>query len=67
MEAFALWTNWKSLFCVGANEVKCLNGLKVLAMLWIIVGHYFNICCLEKVASPEGVPSLFKMLWVMFP
>jgi hypothetical protein len=42
---FSLYTNGKKLLgthCENDN-LKCLNGIRVLTMVWVIVGHLFII------------------------
>ncbi|KXZ75923.1 hypothetical protein TcasGA2_TC031628 [Tribolium castaneum] len=40
--AFSFYTNGKKLFRLGnAQELPCLNGIKALSMLWVVLGHVY--------------------------
>lgn len=43
--AFSLWTNSKKLFSVNrkSNQLHCLNGLKSLSMIWIVMAHAYIV------------------------
>ncbi|VEN59111.1 unnamed protein product [Callosobruchus maculatus] len=43
--AFSMYTNWKKIFSTKKteNNLTCLNGLRVISMMWIILGHLYGI------------------------
>ncbi|RZC34741.1 hypothetical protein BDFB_003316, partial [Asbolus verrucosus] len=48
---FSLYTNTKSLLSIKCSQdsLTCLNGIKVLSIMWIIIGHIFVF----KLVSPN--------------
>ncbi|XP_050297632.1 nose resistant to fluoxetine protein 6-like [Anthonomus grandis grandis] len=49
VKAFSMYTNGKKLFRSGKSEspdhsyIDCLAGIKVLSMLWVLIGHTFSL------------------------
>ncbi|KAJ8950673.1 hypothetical protein NQ314_007803 [Rhamnusium bicolor] len=43
--AFSVHRNGRKLFKIRKNsdELSCLNGIKLLSMFWVIIGHIFTI------------------------
>jgi hypothetical protein len=42
MIAFSMYTNGKKLFRLGnSQQLECLNGIKALSMLWVVLGHVY--------------------------
>jgi peptidoglycan/LPS O-acetylase OafA/YrhL len=40
--AFSMYTNGKKLFRLGnSQQLECLNGIKALSMLWVVLGHVY--------------------------
>ncbi|KAK9886947.1 hypothetical protein WA026_019204 [Henosepilachna vigintioctopunctata] len=56
----SLRRNIQKLFAtnVGSDNIACINGLKVLSMLWVIIGHRFLIN-----AVTPNVNSLYLFEW----
>lgn len=42
---FSVYTNSRGLFAVrkSSNPLECLNGIRVLSMLWIMLLHTFTV------------------------
>ncbi|KAJ8956800.1 hypothetical protein NQ318_014214, partial [Aromia moschata] len=47
--AFSAYSNGKKLFSITNNstELSCLNGIRVLSMIWVVVGHMFMMMILS--------------------
>jgi hypothetical protein len=44
LKAFSLGDNFEKLMSTQTNqELSCLNGLRVLTIVWIIIGHTIGI------------------------
>jgi hypothetical protein len=41
VRSFALQETWPKLFAAEANVTSALNGVRVLSMVWIVLGHSF--------------------------
>ncbi|XP_053612592.1 O-acyltransferase like protein-like [Plodia interpunctella] len=64
--SFSIYTNAKRLTSFPSNSIQCLDGIRTLAMLWVIVGHAF--------ASENFIINLWdvanwiasaKSIWIM--
>ncbi|KAL3266699.1 hypothetical protein HHI36_010861 [Cryptolaemus montrouzieri] len=56
----SLRTNVKKLFSteIGEDNIPCINGLKVLSMLWVLIGHRFLVNALTP-----NINSLYLFEW----
>lgn len=58
--AFSLISNSKKLFStkVGEDNISCINGLKVISMIWVILGHRFTVNALLP-----NINNFYLMEW----
>lgn len=42
--SFSVYTNGRRVmtFTSGANTIECLDGIRALAMMWVVLGHSFS-------------------------
>nr|CAI5818215.1 unnamed protein product [Callosobruchus analis] len=68
--AFSVYTNWKKIFSTKKteNNLTCLNGLRVVSMMWIILGHLYGIVVmmpkanfLDFIKVHESIEGAFPM------
>nr|CAH7715537.1 unnamed protein product [Callosobruchus chinensis] len=68
--AFSIYTNWKKIFSTKKteNNLTCLNGLRVVSMMWIILGHLYGIVVmmpkanfLDFIKAHESIEAAFPM------
>ncbi|XP_066252841.1 LOW QUALITY PROTEIN: nose resistant to fluoxetine protein 6-like [Euwallacea similis] len=57
LTAFSVYTNGKKLLKVQKNqtELSCLNGIRVLSMIWVIAGHSLSITITGPVSNALDV------------
>ncbi|XP_071814746.1 nose resistant to fluoxetine protein 6-like isoform X1 [Apostichopus japonicus] len=52
--SFALPQNLPKLLSVKVSKesISCLHGIRVISMLWVILGHVFSICSTTAIMNP---------------
>ncbi|XP_066146805.1 nose resistant to fluoxetine protein 6-like isoform X2 [Euwallacea fornicatus] len=57
LTAFSVYSNGKKLLKVQKNQTDlyCLNGIRVLSMIWVIAGHSFSITITGPVSNALDV------------
>jgi len=67
---FAFTNNFRKLFAKRqseTNEAKtldCLNGVRVISMSWVILGHCFSFRSHSAIINIEELPDVLGRLWV---
>lgn len=57
MISFSIWSNTKKLTSINnsSGNIKCLNGLRFLSILWIIYHHQFFNSPLTAIANTSDI------------
>ncbi|XP_053612529.1 nose resistant to fluoxetine protein 6-like [Plodia interpunctella] len=63
--SFSVYTNAKRLTSFPSNSIQCLDGIRTLAMLWVIVGHTFitENFLINQLEAGDWIASA-KSLWI---
>lgn len=71
--AFSVYTNGKKLLKVrtSSSELSCLNGIRVLSLIWVIAGHSFSVTATGPVSNAldiltVNIPMLLLLLTNIF-
>lgn len=53
LQCFSLYTNASKILSPssskpGEDHLDCLNGMRVLAMFWIVLGHTYQLTCTSR-------------------
>ncbi|KAJ8916787.1 hypothetical protein NQ315_005792 [Exocentrus adspersus] len=61
LTAFSVYSNGRKLFRISKNsgELTCLNGIRFLSMMWVIIGHIFSMVYMAPIVNFKDV-----MEWV---
>lgn len=61
--AFSLRSNCKQIFnSTRKSDVKCLHGLRVLCLLWVLVGHRYMLTSMFPVGNSTIFKSVQKLI-----
>ncbi|KAG6451009.1 hypothetical protein O3G_MSEX006874 [Manduca sexta] len=68
-QAFSLYTNTRRLFTYtpATGTIECLDGIRVFAILWVIVGHTFLLHVNSTLTNPlDGIKWFTSLggLWI---
>ncbi|XP_030034482.1 O-acyltransferase like protein isoform X2 [Manduca sexta] len=69
LQSFSVYTNTRRLVTYTSvpGTLECLDGIRVMAMLWVIVGHTYVTKFNESLANPLDVlnwMTSFSSLWI---
>jgi len=61
LQCFAFHKNWKTLFVRQFQDsTSCLDGVRALSILWIILGHVLLTRFMDVIFNIEDVPEFFQ-------
>ncbi|XP_063927525.1 nose resistant to fluoxetine protein 6-like [Zophobas morio] len=58
IKAFSVYTNGRTIFTTTTptpDHLSCLNGLKFISMMWIVLGHQFSIPIYGSITNTKYV------------
>lgn len=60
---FSVYTNGRDLFKVRqtSNSLECLNGIRVLSMMWIMLLHSFSVYHSGPLFNGKGLIAVSKI------
>lgn len=65
--AFSAYTNGQKLFDVtpskSSSSIDCLNGIRALALMWIIFGHRMDNQTIFPIANPEIITEMSYQIY----
>ncbi|XP_065155196.1 nose resistant to fluoxetine protein 6-like [Atheta coriaria] len=69
--AFSAVTNGEKLFATTepgtiTGQLECLSGIRSISMMWVLIGHVFNISTMVGVANTLNFGSFITDGWTMY-
>lgn len=75
LRSFSIYTNGSKLFSINRSKstdvIDCLHGIRVLSILWIVLGHTYMLILQSPVSNQaymlKWVRNLFTIIVMLGP